>query len=314
MTNWVASVSVPAGFPAASEQAGCLFQTEQWTSVLERGLGCDSIWMHDEDHARGAVVSRFRAGPFRIGYLGFPVGGIVARGSDGDAHIESMRGALSTAGIVAMRIPVSAFGPTVALDLPHESTPETAIVDLQSWSLAGITKNRRRDVNKSLRAGLELVDTTDPRDAASLYDLYRKTLQRNRGSLRYTERYFGALIRLAQTEPRLRVMLARLGDAIAAFTVVARHRGTAYYLHGAFDWEMREHIPSAMLLNEAIEWSKREGCGVFNLMSSPPGQETLVRYKELWGAETREHRTYTLPVKPTYPLFRAMERLYRAVR
>ena len=104
-----------------------------------------------------------------------------------------------------------------------------------------------------------------------------------------------------------------MNDAIAAYTVVALHGRTGYYLHGAFDWSHRELMPSAMLLNEAIEWARLAGCETFNLMSSPKGQDSLIKYKERWGAETREHRVYTLPVRPTYPLFQVAEHLYRLV-
>lgn len=314
MSGWQVSQSMPPGIAAVSEAQKGLFQSESWMSILDRGLGCSSVYVSNDEQEIGAGISRFRAGPFSIGYLGFPVGGIVGAKSSPDAMIREMRDALASAGLVALRIPVSPFTNAEILDLPFEATPESAIVDLQSWSLAGIAKNRRRDVNKSLRAPLDLVDSTDPRDGDILFALYERTLERKRGSLRYTARYFSELIALSQENSNLRVLLAKIDGAIAAYTVVVRNGSTAYYLHGAFDWAMREHIPSAMLLNAAIEWAKGEGCEIFNLMSSPPGQDSLVRYKEHWGAETREHRTYTLPVKSTYPVFRVIERLYRMIR
>jgi len=302
---------MPPGLAEVCGTMDSLFHTKEWMSALERGLGCRSLYVFDAKHRRGAGISVFRAGPFQIGYLGFPVGEFA--GCD-EATLDLLQGlkvALSDHGLTALRIPVSAFGHPVALDLPFEPTPETAIVDLQSWSLRSIAKNRRRDVNKSLRSGLDCVEATDPGDGQTLYKLYASTLERKRGSLRYTAAYFGELIALSQRTANLRVLLAKKGDSIAAFTVVVRHGTTAYYLHGAFDWDMRDHIPSAMLLNESIEWAKAGGCRVFNLMSSPPGQTTLVRYKEYWGAETREHRTYTLPIRSSYAFFRIAERLYR---
>jgi len=69
-----------------------------------------------------------------------------------------------------------------------------------------------------------------------------------------------------------------------------------------------------MLLNEAIEWAKAQGSESFNLMSSPQGQDSLIKYKERWGAETREHRTYTLPVRASYHVFHLAERVYRQLR
>jgi hypothetical protein len=313
VNSWTASATVPQAWSDICADSDALFHSEKWLALLEKSFSCSSLYCLDERQPRGAGITQFRAGPFRIGYVGFPVGGLLGGGGPDRDFLESIRQANVDRKPVALRIPVSGFGKPVKLDLPYETTPETAIVDLQSWSLDRVTKNRRRDVNRSLRSGLELVDASDPADAARIYELYRATLERHDGSLRYNAAYFSELIRLAEEQPKLRVLLARTSESITAFTVVALHRSTGYYLHGAFDWLHREHLPAAMLLNEAIEWAKAEGCETFSLMSSPKGQESLVKYKERWGAETREHRTYTLQVKSTYALFRIAERLYRMI-
>jgi len=296
------------------DRSDSLFQSEDWLALLERSFGCSSMYFLSDDHQEGAAISQFRAGPFRVGYVGFPVGGTIG----GGASIGELVGYWRTAKVnhmpVAVRIPVSGFGEPADLNLPYDSTAETAIVDLQSWGLDRVTKNRRRDVNRSLRSGLDLVDASDPADAARIYELYHATLERNDGSLRYNTTYFGELIQLAQRHSGLRVLLARKDDSIVAFTVVALHGSMSYYLHGAFDWAMREYLPSAMLLNEAIEWAKAQGSESFNLMSSPQGQDSLIKYKERWGAETREHRTYTLPVRASYHVFHLAERVYRQLR
>jgi hypothetical protein len=311
VNSWIATATDPPAWADVCEQSDALFHTKEWLALLERSFSGKSLYFLNEERRHGAAITQFRAGPFRVGYLGFPVGGMVGSEASAREFLEHLRNAKIDNMPVAIRIPVSGFGEPVDLGLPYDATAETAIVDLQSWSLDRVTKNRRRDVNRSLRSGLDLVDASDPADAAQIYELYRKTLERNDGSLRYNAAYFNGLIRLAKEHSKVRVLLAKMNDSIAAFTVVALHGGVGYYLHGAFDWSHREHLPSALLLNEAIEWTKSEGCETFSLMSSPKGQESLVKYKERWGAETREHRTYTLPIKSTYVFFRAAERLYR---
>ncbi len=314
MTAWVVTSSEPAGWAEVCREANCLFHGPEWLGLLERSFGCRTAYAFNESVGQGAGISVFKAGPFGVGYLGFPVGGLVDGAGPTSELLDALRRTTVDKKPVAVRIPVSEFAGHESLDLKFDTTPETAIVDLQTWSLQTITKNRRRDVRKSLRSPLELEDATDPGVGERLYSMYEHTLQRNRGSLRYTPTYFEELIRLATNCANLRVLVARLEGQVAGFTVVAKHGDTGYYLHSAYDWEMREHIPSAALLNEAIEWARGEGCTWFNLMSSPPGQETLVKYKENWGAETREHRTYTLPTSPLFPLFRIAEGLYRLVR
>jgi hypothetical protein len=314
VTDWVATTTVPSTWRELGDESSSIFHSEDWMALLERSFGCSSLYFLRDDHQKGAAISLFRAGPFRIGYLGFPVGGTIGSGAPAGEFFEYLQTANVDHMPVAIRIPVSGFGESVELDLPYETTAETAIVDLQSWGLDRVTKNRRRDVNRSLRSGLDLVDASDPADAARIYELYRATLERNDGSLRYNATYFGELIQLAQRRSGLRVLVAKKDGAIVAFTVVVLQGSMSYYLHGAFDWAMREYLPSAMLLNEAIEWVKSQGSESFNLMSSPQGQDSLIKYKERWGAETREHRTYTMPVKSTYAVFKLAERLYRMIR
>ncbi|MCH8059512.1 MAG: GNAT family N-acetyltransferase, partial [Proteobacteria bacterium] len=124
----------------------------------------------------------------------------------------------------------------------------------------------------------------------------------------------GNLIDLARTNPQVRVILARIENKIAGFTVVVRHGPVAFYLHGGMRLEFKRYQPSALLLHEAIQWAQGLGCQSFNLMSSPAEQQSLIWYKEKWGAETREHRTYTLVLRPSYRLFRIAEYFYRRLR
>ena len=314
MSNWAATPTVPPAWSEVCDQSDSLFHSESWLALLERSFGCRSLYLLDEEQRHGAAISQFRAGPFRIGYLGFPIGGTVGDVDPGVDIPEILRQVPVELMPVAIRIPASGFGMPVDLGLQFEATNETAIVDLQAWSLERASKNRKRDVKRSLHSDLEMVDANDPADADRIYELYRKTLERHDGSLRYNAAYFSGLIRLATEHPKLRVLLAKTDGSICAFTVVAQHSSVGYYLHGAIDWSQRALRPSAMLMNNAIEWAKAGGCASFNFLSSPPGQESLVRYKEAWGGETRTHRTYTLPVRSSFLLFKAAERLYRLVR
>ena len=162
MNGWQVTSSMPNEWPAICTRENRLFHGRDWLQMLERSFGCTSIYLINTDLQLAAGISAFRAGPFRVGYLGFPTGGFVGKGLVSSEAIDSMRIALRGSGVVCLRIPTSAFPGSVGLDLPFDATPETAIVDLQSWSLARAPKNRRRDVNRSLRSGFDIVDANDP--------------------------------------------------------------------------------------------------------------------------------------------------------
>lgn len=314
MSSVTTSSKPPADWAALCAREKLLFHSSDWIDLLESAFNVQTQYVWDDAAECGGAVSSFSAGPFKLGYLGFPYGGLVG-GTDLNEEILTSwrvqnRGPLP----VAIRIPTSAFAESVDLSLPYEPTQETAIVDLPSWTLAATSGNHRRDIKKAMRSDLEISDANEARDSVGIFKLYHDTVKRHRGGLRYNETYFRNLILLARSNPHIRVRVARLDQKIAGFTVVIRHGTVACYLHGGIDLNYREHQPSALLLNEAIEWAKGLGCHCFNLMSSPLGQQSLVWYKEKWGAETRQHRTYTLALRPSYRLFRIAERLNRLLR
>ena len=147
-----------------------------------------------------------------------------------------------------------------------------------------------------------------------LFDIYSRTVKRHGGSIRYSADYFQELIKLSAVQPRLQVLAATEDAEIAGFAVVVRHGDTAYYLHGGAAPKFMRNSPSDLLLNSAILHAQRAGSQNFSLMASPPNQPTLVRYKEKWGGVTRDLKTYTAILRPTYYLFRAVEKIYSLVR
>ena len=315
MNAYSFSTDPPRNWQPACMHAGLLFHTAQWQALLDRSFGSRTIYAWNSATGCGSAITVFKAGPFEIGYLGFPFGGMLGSAElDDNALLRALQ--QRSSGLpTCIRVAVSAFGANVpALDLPYVSTPESAIVELESWDLASASANIRRDVKKAGRSGLDVIDGTDPSVGTAIFEMYRATVQRFSGSMRYSKQYFSNLVELSKVNPNLRVLIAKMDDEIAGFNVVVCHGDTAFYLHGGTRLVLREHRPASILMNEAIRWGQDSNCKSFNLMSSPSTQPSLVQYKEKWGAETKEHRTYTLPLRRSYQLMRIAERLYRIVR
>lgn len=305
MTSLRVSGTPPPGWDHWCQASEAVFGSENWQGLLERSFNCRTLYFSDD--SGGFAVSVFRGGPFRIGYLGFPVGGVI--GNPSMNPVAALRGSKSRTLPLCVRVPGRAGSPLIDDDLPHQVNPETVIEDLQSWSLESVSKNLRRDVRKAGRSGLSVARTEDPAVGDTLYDLYSATVRRHGGSLRYNAAYFRGLIELAGTEPSIRVYLATAGSTIAGFVATVGHQGVANYLHGAARAEFRSDSPSDLLLSAAIDDARCRGFRQFNLMASPPGQPSLVRYKEKWGGVTRDLKTSTVILRPGYYVFRAAEKL-----
>lgn len=292
---------------------GQLFCSESWLELLRSAFGCQTLRVHDLHQNAIYPIAVFKAGPFKVGYLGFPVG--AALGSTDRCHALGtfLRSLPAAQRPHCLRIAVSSLHNQARLDLPCAPTPETTLDDLPGWTLAEVSSNVRRDLKRAQKANLQVCEAR-PENAAAIFELYENTIQRHRGSMRYTPAYFDHLVSLARDSTDLRVITTGTEADPAAFLVAAIHDGIGFYLHGGSDPAQRQHRPASLLMHEAITWAQRARCHSFNFMSSPGSQPSLVRYKEKWAGTTRDHLTYTLPVRPTYPLFRAAEAAYRLLR
>lgn len=314
MSGYTFSETPPTHWDATCERTAALFHSRDWQTLLEQSFGCQSLYAWNAESGSGAALSVFTAGPFHIAYLGFPVGGMLGNALTDDASLLAWGKHATTRMPTCVRIAVSAFADPIDLPLAFESNPETAISHLQDWDLASVSKNLRRDVKKAQRSDLSIVEPSDASEGKALFRIYRATVKGHGGALRYNEGYFSALIGLARRQSGLRVLIARHQGGLAGFIVVGIHGRTAYYLHGGTDMAYRQHSPADLLLNESIQLARDDGCECFNLMSSPNDQPSLVKYKEKWGGETRQHKSYTLPLRPSYRFFKIAESLYRWIR
>ena len=314
MGSLALSNRAPGDWDANCDAGRYLFHSTAWQTLLNESFGSTTVYAWGSSSGSGAAMTLFRAGPFHVAYAGFPVGAFMGSAPTASSVVDSWRSQSEVTRPACLRIPVSSLDTKTRFELPATLTPETAISDLPGWELARTSSNIRRDIKKADRSGLEIVEASDIQDAGVVFQLYRATVERNRGSIRYPQSYFEGLVRFSQTDSRVRVLLAKKDGRIAAFNISALDNGTGYYLHGGIDPSARDFRPGAKLMNEAILWAQQSDCAAFNLLSSPPDQPTLIRYKEKWGAETRDHRTYTLPISASYPIFRAAEWLYRRVR
>lgn len=298
MTNFVFSKIPPEKWPLICERQRDLFHSIEWQELLKRSFDVDTIYGWDAETESGISITVFRAGPFRIGYVGFPVGGTIGPKVSADSIIACLNETDFPVTLHVLRYPVSAFPTSPSIDVTVQANPETAILDLQQWDFSAHSK-LRRDIKKAQRSEVKVVDISQPESQGEIcYNLYKDTIKRNLGALRYNRRYFKKISEMSCENNQIRCLLAELGNEIVGFVIIVLQGKTAYYLHGAIDHSFKKYCVSDRLLYEAIEWAQDEGMTCFNLMVSPHDQPSLVRYKEKWGGETRNHTSYELSIRP----------------
>ncbi len=314
MSGFTFTLEPPIQWDSHCNSNRTLFHCTAWQNLLKNAFGSQSMYGWHPTAGTGLAITVFKAGPFRIGYTGFPIGGTASGEALTPEMIVDLRKTQLPLRLHCLRLPVSSFSNGPHLDLAAQENPETAILGLQEWGIEKLPK-LRRDIKKARSSHLQISDAVSPDQGDTLHRLYHDTVRRHRGELRYNASYFSSLINLAQTHRGVRCLLAKLDEEVAGFIVIAFHGRTAYYLHGAASPTLRHLSPSDLLLHEAINWAKSNEMTCFNMMPSPNDQPTLVRYKEKWNGTTAFHRTHELDLAPFYArTFRAAAFVYRLLR
>jgi len=313
MSGFVFTLDPPDHWDELCSRHKALFHSAAWQSVLSQAFGSQTMYGWNANAQTGVAITIFKIGPFRVGYIGFPIGGAIGASPIEPSMVLGWKSAYFPAKLHCLRFAVSAFDNPMALDLPCKKTPETAILRLQQWKITNLPK-LRRDVKKASSTGLQIVDAQSPAQGNILYPLYHDTVRRHGGKLRYNAGYFSSLISLAQGHPGLRCLLAILGEEVVGFLIVVLHARTAYYLHGAANPSLKQLSPSDVLLHEAINWAQDKDMDCFNMMPSPSHQTSLVRYKEKWGGTTFDQCTYDIPFHQfTYKTFLTLSTIHTKI-
>lgn len=277
------------------EKENNFFNSTPWQELLNRGLNSQTLYGWDDENQRGITLTVFKAGPFNIGYIGFPIGSILGKGFLTGADILEIKTTTLPISIHQLRFSCGAFEKKTKFPFKETQIPETQILNLDSWQLCNMPK-LNRDIKKSNRSCFDIKIAVSNEDSKIIYNLYQKTIQRNFGSQKYTYQYFQELVSLSNETPNIHCLLSLLNNQVAGFIITVIDHHTTYYLHAAINLELRKYGVSDKLLYEAILLAKNNNSSKFNLMASPINNKSLIKYKEKWGAETKIQHNYQVDI------------------
>ncbi|WP_408952678.1 GNAT family N-acetyltransferase [Lysobacter sp. Hz 25] len=254
--------------------------SQQWIRALREGLGAE---VSRVGTGTGLMVC-FEAGPFRAAYPDFLIG---SAGLTAD-WVASQIDAAHSLGADLIRIQADAPVDDSRVFARHD-LGSMAIEHLAAWSERGADKSRRA-ANRLARSAL-LIRRGRAGDGARLYGLYRATLHRHGGSVRYTERYFEAIAPYA-------AWVAELDGRVCAFVCVGHRGSRGCYMHGAHDPSVRGHYPSDQLFLLMLRAARDAGLESFDFLPSPATQGSLSAYKAAWGGQPVQLVVSDLALRP----------------
>lgn len=281
--------------------------SSKWHEVIRQGFDVNVLTFSELPKL---YFSLFRQGPFRLAILNFPTGLLQTKYLTPEL-LSALSHRAKQQGVHALRISFPDYGRQYFED--DVLLPVTQIKDLGTWSVEKLSSDIRYKIRKSQRMGLTIRAALFE-DAEHIYQLYCHAVQRNSGQLRYNLKYFTALLKQSQLEPRIQVLMAINSTGTPCGFIVAIHDGFySHYLHGGFSAKYSSLRPGYLLMSQAIETAREYNAHVFNMMASPAEQVNLIHFKEKWRGDTELHRTITIPLGYTGVFLKWLMRLHQLI-
>lgn len=274
------------------EEQRHVLRAPMWRTALQMGLGGAPLTTCHDDHSIDWTV--FKRWSIRASYANFPVGfeSDLEISPFFDKHLEQLSGA--GVDLVMASMPAS-----LALQ-PQGHCPiarllETRISNLESWGQHRLASSTRRKLNRAKRLGFFVRDAR-PEDHETVAALYRESVTRKAGRIRYGTLYFRELCDIACRSAAFSIgMVCDATEEVVGFIALAHSDSKSYYLHGGFSSRAASGRPGFLAMEWGIERCKALGCTEVNLLTSPARQTELERFKESFGGTSTVRLHYRIP-------------------
>lgn len=161
--------------------------------------------------------------------------------------------------------------------------------------MAGFNQATRRKIRKAQKSGVAVERLNDPAQLQEVHSIWEEDAQRQ-GYVPRTLRQIRELYDESTARGVGEVLLARVGDEIAAFNFVLHYGIATYYLHGGYREKHSDACANHLLQFEAMQRAMARGSTYYSLAA--PGRGGLLQYKQGFGGEIADNtRFVTVPLK-----------------
>ena len=157
------------------------------------------------------------------------------------------------------------------------------------WS--GLKDSCRRNIKKATREGLKV---KFDKSWSSLEQFYRfQVITRKRHGLPPQPlKFFKSIYESIISRDFGIVVSAYYQNKPIAASVYFHFNQKGLFKYGASDPKFHHLRPNNLIMWEAIDWHRENGCSTFNLGRTDPGDEGLLNYKRLWGSKETQLKYY----------------------
>ena len=270
------------------------FLKSRWVRTVAEGYGCPVACVRVGGDGPVAMAAGVILGPplLRVWYSMLPYGGLLGPGAQDPEAWRQILSDLRRRGCVqAQWVPEEPAEPLLPARAVRSVSHRRSLPAGEEALWASLDKRRRSDVRRTERDGVEVAVREGEAAADILARLYGASMREHGARQRYGPALLEAIARRLGPDERSFVIASRGGTPVAG-ALVLHLADTAHLLVAATGPEGRACGAGDVVLAHALRTAVARGTTRFDFMGTPPGDETLGRWKEKWGGETREVTRY----------------------
>jgi hypothetical protein len=149
------------------------------------------------------------------------------------------------------------------------------------------------DIRHGRKEGGEVILLEDEKYLERFFALAEMTASRHGKRNRYKKEFLRKLWELSRKDKRIICPMVLSDDNIAAVHIYLIEKSKVLYWQSYFDKKYNNIRPNYLILDYMIKYSQRIGLREINLGGSPPGAESLIKFKEAWGGKPVSYNYYT---------------------
>ena len=196
---------------------------------------------------------------------------------------------------------------SLGLKTRRESTHALALERDYDRVFARFSATIRNQIRKARARGVSVRQATDSETVKAYYRLHTELAEQKGGyDYLYPLELFLGLLPMPTVA---RLLVAECAGRVVAGGMFFRDGDSVVYWHGAADRQYSSFFPSRLVFDEAIREGCESGATLFNLGGSA-GIESLIKYKELWGAQRQLNWIFEWK----HPLWDRLARITREIR
>ena len=115
---------------------------------------------------------------------------------------------------------------------------------------------------------------------------------------KYPLRWFEAIYEMMTKTGLGAILLAELNETVIAGAVLIYSPSSMHYFHNGSQDEFLKFCPNELLVHSSIENAVEKKISFFDFMGSDPTDLSLLRFKEKWGSQSVDLRTYVKDYRP----------------